>query len=170
MKKRTKNIYLIIGFILVLIMAYRLAIAKTLNFKNEYQTLKQEETIYKNTPKQLLMLKQKEVYYDSLLTKYQLKGSSIQNNLLKTINANADSMNVKVVEFLEPHSLIQNDLKVNTYQFTLEGNYNAILKLIYHLEQHTRYGEIIHLSFEKKKNYRTNKHYLQAKVLLKSFG
>ena len=102
--------------------------------------------------------------------KHQLNGSSVQNNLLKTINTFADSTNLKVVDFLEPHIISKNNLKINTYQFTLEGDFNAILKLIHKLEQKTKFGEIINLHFEKKTNFRSGKHFLQASVLLKSFG
>jgi hypothetical protein len=167
---KQKNIVLIVGFIAVLYICYLLAISKTLEQKGLYNTLSKEVLLSKNAPKQLSMLKQKEVYYDSLLMKYQLDGSSIQNNLLKVINSYADANNLKVVSFLEPHVISQNDLTIETYDFIVEGHYNDIIKLIYQLEQQTKFGEIINFHFEKKKNFRTGKYYLQAKVLLMSFG
>ena len=170
MTNKTKNILLLVGFAFALILCYQLAISKTIALRKEYQDLTQQEAFFKNTPKQVSLLKQKERYYDTLLAKYQLKGSSIQNNLLKAITVLADSSHFKVVSFLEPHSVQQNDLKINTYQFTLEGDFNAILKLIHQLEQGTKFGEIINLHFEKKMNYKKGSYYLQATVLLKSFG
>jgi hypothetical protein len=170
MTNKTKNIGLILGFVIVLILSYQLAISKTIDLKKEYNELKHQETLFKNTPKQLSLLRQKEKYYDSLLTKYQLNGSSLHNNLLKTINSFAQTNNLKVSGFLEPHVLNQNDLTIKTYQFTLQGDFNAILKLTHILEQQTKFGEIINLHFEKKKNFRTGKYFLQAFVLLKSFG
>ncbi len=169
MTPKYKNVLLILGFIFVIILSYKLSISKTLTLKNEYHTLKKEALLFENTPKRLSLLKQKQKYYDSLLNKYQIKGSSIQNNLLKTINTYADSNKLKVVNFLEPHTYKNNDLTLKTHKFTVQGNYNAILKLIHHLEQQTKFGEVINLHFEKKKNYKTNKYYLQAHVLLKSF-
>lgn len=170
MTNKNKNILLVAGFFLVLFLCYLLAFSKTFSLKKEYNHLKKEELLFKNTPKQLSLLMQKQKYYDSLLNKYQVNGGSIQNNLLKTINTIAGNTNLKVVRFLEPHSFESNDLIVKTYQFTVEGDYNNILKLIYHLEQKTKFGEIVNFNFEKKKNYRTNKSYLQASILLKSFG
>ncbi|WP_458628620.1 hypothetical protein [Winogradskyella sp. PC D3.3] len=170
MSKKQKNIALIIGFLIALILCYQLAISNTLQQKKQYNALKAQELLFKNAPKQLSLLKQKEVYYDSLLTKYQLDGSSIQNNLLKVINVFANDNNLKVVSFLEPHTISKNDLTINTYEFELEGNYNAINQLIFQLEQQTKFGEIINLHFEKKKNFRSGKYYLQASVLLRSFG
>lgn len=170
MTNKTKNILLVIGFIISLYLCYYLAISNTLVLKKEYNDLKKEELLFKNTPKQLSLLKQKEKHYDSILNKYQIQDGSIQNNLLKTINITANLNSLKLVSFLEPHISNTNDLTIKTYQFIIEGSYNSILKLIHHLEQKTKFGEIINLHFEKKKNFRTGKHYLQASVLLKSFG
>lgn len=160
---------LIIGFILALIVCYQLAINKTLEQKEQYSVMSKEALMFKNAPKQLSLLKQKEIYYDSLLTKYQLDGSSIQNNLLKVINRFAVNNDIKVISFLEPHLMVENELIIKTYEFVIEGDYNAINKLIYQLEQQTKFGEIVNFHFEKKKNFRTGKYYLQARVLLRSF-
>lgn len=170
MTNKTKNILLILGFLLALILCYKLAISKTISLKKEFNSLTEQEALFENTPKQVSLLKQKQKYYDDLLDKYQLNGNSVQNNLLKTINTYSDSANIKIINFLEPHIINKNDLKINTYQFTLEGDFNSILKLIHKLEQQTKFGEIINLHFEKKTNFRSGKNYLQASVLLKSFG
>lgn len=170
MTNKTKNIVLISGFLLTLVLCYRFAISNTLEIKKQYINLSQEEVLFKNMPKQLSLLKQKQKYYDSILSKYQLNGSSIQNSLLKTINVFATNNNLKVIGFLEPHVINHNNLTIKTYEFTVEGDFNAILKLTHKLEQQTKFGEIINLHFEKKKNFRTGKYYLQAKILLKSFG
>jgi hypothetical protein len=170
MTKQQKNILLLVTVFVTLYICYLLAISKTLEQKKQYDSLSKEILLSQNAPKSLSLLKQKEVYYDSLLTKYQLGGSSIQNNLLKVINYYAEAHDIKVVSFLEPHTITKNDLVIKTYEFVLEGNYNDINQLTYQLEQKTKFGEIINLHFEKKKNFRTGKYYLQAKVLLRSFG
>jgi len=170
MTKQQKNILLLVVFFVAIYICYLLAISKTFEQKEQYNTLSKEVLLSQNAPKRLSLLKQKEVYYDSLLTKYQLDGSSIQNNLLKVINYYAEAHNIKVVSFLEPHTVIKNDLIIKTYEFVLEGNYNDINQLTYQLEQKTKFGEIVNLHFEKKKNFRTGKYYLQAKLLLRSFG
>ncbi|NQX86679.1 MAG: hypothetical protein HRT67_12380 [Flavobacteriaceae bacterium] len=170
MTKKQKNILLIFGFIFALYICYKLAISKTFEQKSQYDTLSKEVKLSKNGSKQLSLLKQKEVYYNALLKKYEFDGSSIQNNLLKIITTFSEANNIKVIHFLEPHVVSRNDIRVKTYEFTLEGKYSNINQLIYQLEQRTKFGEIINLHFEKKKNFRTNKYYLQARVLLKNSG
>ncbi|GAB5566060.1 MAG: general secretion pathway protein [Winogradskyella sp.] len=170
MNKKQKNIILIIGFIVALFICYKFAIRNTFEEMDKYNSLTKEIALSKSAPKQLSLLKQKEKYYDSILDKYKLNGSSIQNNLLRTINAFAKQNKLKVVSFLEPHTILKNDLTIKTYVFTLEGDYEDINKLVYLLEQETKFGEIINFHFQKKKNYRSGKNYLEARVLLKSFG
>lgn len=170
MTLRNKNIVLMVGFIALLFVCYQMAISKTVDLVQESKSLEIQELLFKNTPKELSILKQKQKYYDSLFNKYQLNGSSIQNNLLKTINASAEENNIKIVSFLEPHIELKNKLTIKTYQFVIEGHYNDMIQLIYQLEQKSKFGEIINLHFEKKKNFRTGKSFLEAFVLLKSFG
>lgn len=170
MNSKTKNIILVVGFIILLMVSYRFAISKTLKLKSEYKSLILEEKVLQEMPKQLELLHQKQRYYDSILNRFELSGSSLQNNLLKTINSYAKEHQLKVVSFFEPHLLSQDDFTIKTYGFTLEGNFEAIQNLVYILEQHTKFGEIVNLHFEKKKNLKTGKFYLQAKILLRSFG
>ena len=115
------------------------------------------------------VLKQKEKYYDSLLHVYKIGGTSLQNNLLNTITNFSSKNDLKVVDFSEPHTFTDKSLTINSYSFTVEGHFNNILQLIYTLEQRTKYGEIVSVSYGKKKNYRTGTSYLQAKILLQSF-
>jgi hypothetical protein len=170
LKPNQKNVVLVIGFIAALVLCYQLAISKTLSLRSEYKSLKNQAVLSENTPRQLSLLKQKQKHFDSILSKHQINGNSLQNNLLKTINAFADSSNIKVVCFIEPHNIKTEGLKVNNYQFSLEGHYNAILQLVYKLEQQTKFGEIVNLHFERKKDFRNNSYYLQVHVLLRNFG
>lgn len=169
MNSKRKNRLLIAGFALLLLICYQFAIKNTLEEKNRYNQLKKEEILFQNIPKQLLTLNKKKEYYDSLLAKYQIGETSLQNSLLKNINKNAKELNLKVIDFNEPHITVKNDLQVSTYSITIEGTFNNITQLIYRLEQKTRFGELVNVHFIKHKNYRTRKNYLQATIMLQSY-
>ena len=57
MTNKSKNILLIVGFVFVLILCFNLTISKTINLKEEYHALKQEELLLKNTPKTIIAFK-----------------------------------------------------------------------------------------------------------------
>lgn len=171
MTNRQKNILAVIGFILMLFLCYKLAFNKSLEQKKQFKTLSKEVALLKNAPKQLLMLKKKELYCDSILAKYKLnKGASYQNNLLKVINSFTKKHNLTVISFNEPHVLHKKKLVIKTYKFIIKGHFNGINKLIYKLEQKTKFGEIINVHFEKKKNFKSGSNYLQATILLKKIS
>ena len=50
MTQKTKNIILVIGFLLTVVIAYKYAISNTLQLKSEYKTLKQEAIVFDNMP------------------------------------------------------------------------------------------------------------------------
>ncbi|MEM6685024.1 MAG: hypothetical protein AAF617_04430 [Bacteroidota bacterium] len=169
MSNALKNRLLVGGFVVLLFLCYKFAIANTFALKSEYTKLHKEQKIFENTPKQIALLKKKQQYYDSLLVKYKIGGTSLQNNLLNTVATFSKAHNLKVIDFLEPHTIQEKSLVIKTYSLTVEGHFNNILQLIYTLEQRTKYGEVVCVSYKKKKNYRLGTSYLQANVMLQSF-
>ncbi|WP_350284682.1 hypothetical protein [uncultured Croceitalea sp.] len=168
MKSKTRFLFLVGGALLLLLLSYVMALSKTFAVRKDYNGLKKEERLYKDVSQQYKILSQKEVYYDSILTHMNLTDTSLENNLLKTINEEAANHNLKVKDFKTPHVFLSNGTKQVSYNFTLEGGYTAILRLLYTLESTGTFGEIIHLNFQKETDFRTRRKYLTAQILLQS--
>lgn len=149
-----------------LILSYKFAISPTLRLRTEYIDLKKEDQLYKNSPKQISVLMSQQKEFDSLLSKMNLGSISMENNLLRILNLQADSQNIKVMDFNDPHVLEGNGRAINTFDFTLEGDFTDLLKSIYVVEQKNSLGEIAHLHFKKQKNYRTKKNFLTSRVFV----
>lgn len=170
MTTKVKNIVLIFGFLITLWVCYNFAISKTISLKKEHSALKKKKLALSKLPEKTLLLNKKNTYYDSILSKYNLKNtSSIQGSLLKTITSFAKQNNIKVINFEKPHSFTKNDLIIYTYNIKIEGNYNNLIQLIHKLESDAKFGEIINVQFIKKKNYRKGTFYLQAELLIQNF-
>ncbi|SNR63013.1 hypothetical protein SAMN04488009_2841 [Maribacter sedimenticola] len=161
-----KNKLLLLSIGILLIASYYLAIKNTFQLKNEYSILKRKSEQFKNIPLKLGILNQKKVFYDSILDKMDLNDTSIQNNLIRTINQEAKKYSVKVMDLNPPHQFQLENTIEYTYSFDLDGNFTDILKILYELEKRGNFGEIIHLEFDKKKNYKTGSNHLNASVLL----
>lgn len=167
MSLQQKNIALLAGFIILLWLAYILSISKTFEIKNKYSTLNDQKEVITNIPQQLNYLNQQNAHYDTLLEENKISTtSSFQNNLLQIINSFSDANALKIVAFNEPHTFIKNDAILKTYSFRVKGNYGNILKLIYEMEQGANYGKLISINFDKKKNYKTNRTFLECQILL----
>lgn len=158
---------LFIGFLLLLWVAYQFSFSKTLALKKNYCSLKTEQELLTNVSQKLLVLKQENSYYDSILKSKQISTeNSFQNNLLQRITAFADTTDISIVRFNTPHVYEADNALVNTYSFSLKGNFSDIVQLTYALEQRYKLGKIISAHFEKKKNYRRNSSYLECTLML----
>lgn len=166
MNSKTKNSLAVAGFFIALFLCYTFAVSKTLNYRKQYRSLKSEIPLFKDIPRQLSVLTRKEQYYDSLQHSFQIAETSFQNNILRTLTKAAETYTFKVIDFNEPHLFQENKIQKNSYGFTVEGSFMSILKLIHHLEQKTKLGEIIHCSLEKKKDIRTQRERLQARIII----
>jgi len=168
MKQRTKNILLVVGMLALLLIAYQYGFAKTFSLSTQVSKLEEEKEKYLAAPKQLAALTKKEQQLDNILAKNNVEGSSVQHNLLKTINELSETAKIKVVAFEEPHGYMDSTSKEHriTYDFTIEGDYKSLRNVIFALEQHYSFGNIAQVQFEKKKNYRSGTRYLQCRVLL----
>jgi len=162
-----KNIGLLIGFLVMLFIAYKFSISKTFKVKNEYEKLKNEQERISDLPNQISYLKQQSAYYDQILLKNQISSeNSFQNNLLTIVNSYASKNDLEIMGFKQPHVFPEKDAIIKTYNFSVKGNYTSILKLLYSIEQYGNYGKIISVDFEKKKNYKSNKVFLECDVFL----
>ena len=70
------------------------------------------------------------------------------------------------MDFNQPHQYEMGDNSLHTYSFNLNGNYTDILKVVHTIEQKGNFGEVVHIDFQKKKNYRTNRYNLGATVFV----
>ena len=168
MNQKNKNILLIAGLILFWILAYVFGFSKTIDLIAQNDKLQAQKEIHQSAPAQLAALAKKEKQLNEILAKNNVEGSSVQNNLLKTLQNLSSTSDFMVVNFEEPHvSVDEPSNKVTTtYNFTLEGDYKSLLNVVYALEQKYSFGNIVHTDFEKKKNYRTRRNYLQCNILL----
>lgn len=168
MSQRTKNILLVLGFFLFMLIAYKLAFSKTVDLKNRINTSKAKIESLENITNIAINLEQREQFVDSILSLNNMKGNSVQNNLLEFLNSRSEIGNFFISDFNEPHTFSEDGATTTSYRFTLEGSYDAIEQVLYSLEQEYNFGRIAHVHFEKKKDYRKNKNYLECFVIVES--
>ncbi len=168
MTQRNKNILLVAGLIVMLFFAYYFGFSKTFAVSSEVDKLETQKQVYQSAPAQLAVLAKKEKQLNEILQKNNVEGSSLQNNILKTLNKLSNDSGFTIVTFQEPHAFIDETTQktTTTYNFTLQGDYKSLINVVYALEQKYSFGNVVQVSFEKKKNFRTRATYLQCTILL----
>lgn len=167
MKQSDKNIILVILFVLTCVMGYKFAISNTLSLKSKVELLNKS---FENSGEKQLKIHQlkSEIYYlDSIINNNNLKFYSVQNQLLTVLNKNSDSLNFKIISFKEPHEYVNEyQEKITSFGFKLEGNYKALEKILYLIENENNLGKVIHTNFKVEKEYRTKRKKLQVEAII----
>lgn len=167
MKLNRRNKMLLAGAVLALYISYEFAFANTLEYYSSYTSQKEITTGELNDSGYLKKLVLKEKMLNEALSQYTgVTDASFQNELLKQLSVLAAGNSLKIIDFKEPHVSTEKDMRISSYVFSLEGSFNGILLLINKLENNPSLGYIKNVAFIKKKNYKTNTHYLTAEVIL----
>ncbi len=160
---------LLVGFALFLYVSYHFAISNTLSLRKEYNTLTKELEGFKNFDDEFILLTQKNVQLDSLLTKLSLNDLSTENSLIRFLDIQSKEFNTSIVDFNPTHVMDLDNGTLSTYNFKLQGGFTDLLKVLHKIETESKFGELTHVSFIKSKNVRTRKSYLQVNVLLQNY-
>ncbi len=153
-----------------MLLAYRYAFSKTLTIIRKIELLEREFINPELLRNSMIDIKRRNKFVDSVLKKNEFNNKSTQTNLLDFLNKESQTKNVKIVEFLEPHQVNFDNGEKKSYIFTLEGNYREIEGIIFALEQQYLFGEIMSVSFHRKRNFRTQTNYLQSQIIVTSFS
>lgn len=167
MKLNLKNKVTLLGICLVIYICYSFAFSKTIEYYTRYKEDKKIIESAANSVAALQELLAKEKQLDTLLSQYSVnENQSTQNILLEQITMLAAKHNLKITDFREPHVITEQSSKTTSYLFSVEGGYNATLLLLNALENNITVGSIKHVSFIKKRNYKTNTDYLTCTIIV----
>ncbi|PQJ76535.1 hypothetical protein [Polaribacter glomeratus] len=157
MTDQQKNIGLVAGFLILLLISYQFSIKKTLELKDSASELKKEKEMLSNASQRIFDLQQENKYLDSILQKKEISiENSFQQTLLQKLNSFQKIVPVEIISFNEPHTFEENNTILKTYSFEIKGEFSSLIKLMNTLERQ-QLGKLISVDFEKKRNYRKNK-------------
>jgi hypothetical protein len=167
MNLNRKNKLLLAGIALMLYACYAFAFSNTLKY---YQQFSQQEKLAEQNsadPQLLDQFVNKDKQIDKALELYGNKiGSTFQNELLKQLSALCAKNGLKIIDFKEPFIYTEKNTQTSSYIFSLQGSFNGMLLALNSIENKAQLGFIKHISFTKKRNYKTNTDYLTAEVIL----
>jgi|GEM_PF-1355331 len=169
MTQQNKNRLLVASFIILLILSYRFSISKTIETKQALSALENESIGFDDMASMNLQYIQRKRSIDAILDKSNLDNTSIQNNLLDVLNAESSKGLFRIGKFESPYTYSEEEVTITSYIFNLQGSYEQIEDIIYQLEQTYNFGHIVHISYERKRDYRKRKDYLECNVIVENF-
>ena len=76
---------------------------------------------------------------------------------------------VKIESVDEVHEASDNKFLIYSNQLTMEGTFEELLKVVYDFEKKFKYSRVVNINFFKKKDYRTRRTKLYAKIIFQNY-
>lgn len=163
---KLKNRILIFSFVLSLLLIYKFVLTRTIEVQKDFEKLSEEKSLLDNASHKIFKLNEEEKQLDAILKKKNISvKNTFQQTLLQSITTFSAKNNLEIVSFNKPHEYKTEITKLLTYSFEVKGNYISLLKLINYLED-LQLGTLKSITFNKKKNFRTNRNYLTCQIYL----
>jgi len=146
---KQKVILLIVGFIVIIILVNKLAIQRTVNLKNQCESIINKLDEAKDAPLAIITIKKRLGFIDDVVGRNLLDADDVQVLILEKCIDYCTKNNLVLINLPRPHKYSDMNFDVQTCIVELEGGYTDLLKLVYLFEQKLSLGKIISISFVK---------------------
>lgn len=167
-KYKNKRIIILIVFLLLFFATYKKLYKHTFNTVKTYTNLKSKRLDSVQLKTNIVLLKQ-ELESINRVIGNSPNNDLIQQNILNFSSKAADSLKFNIVSLSKQHLFKINDVKIYSNFLEIEGKYNNLLKTIHTFEKDFPDSKINSVNLFTKKNQRTRKNKLYAKILFQNF-
>lgn len=131
---KKKFIYLIVGGAILLCLVYSFSINETIKLRSSYLEIKNRYDGVFDASASILFYERELNKIDSLIGDKNDKGNYTQEELLRRVTEFGREHNLTIINFPSPHSYIDNGYRVFTYETSISGAFNDLVRLLYELE------------------------------------
>jgi len=157
-----------LGACLLLAIMYQFSFSKTLAEVGTCHLLEKKLASIVHAPRQIKEIQLELDRFSKSLNFYGENSERFHEHLLNIVSSYCSKNSVQLVEFPRQHSFNENDIEIATSQFTVQGEFVPMLRLIYLLEQQQPAGRICNLRFFKNKNNKTKRMQLFMHVMVQN--
>jgi len=163
---KQKIIGLAVLAVLLFLAANKRSFRITRQAYNQVSSLEEKLEYVNSSTSNVQQIQQELDLYDKIIGVQGLDAESVRQNILDFTTSSSE---VSVWDMEEIHIAQSNGFKLFTHQLTLEGDYNALIDMIYKFEKEFKFSSIISVGFYKEKEYRSRKSKLRAKIIFQNY-
>jgi len=147
--------------------AYKRSFKLTIDAYNEYHELSEQLYEIKSSSSTVQELDTEIRFLDNLLGKENMESVLVQQEILNFVTNKSTGVNV--FDVAEVHEASDNKFIIHTNQLIIEGSFEELLKIIYEFEKKFPYSRVVNTSFFKKKDFKTRRIKLYAKIIFQNY-
>ncbi len=152
----------------MLYLMYAFGIKKTFAAYTDCMTAESQIELAANAPVQAAQLEKQLLQIDSKIGDQNINGQNSRQGLLELVTNYCQKNHAVLREFPETKAVQQGDLFIETNLFVVEGGFNALIKLVYQLEQKNKLGKIASVRYQLKKDFQAKEPVLTAAIYLQN--
>lgn len=165
---RQKNIVLIIGFVIFLLIAYSVSISETIHLMNKKVEIENKLRKVSSAPSKIIEIQKELLSLDANLGSID-KAKDFQHILLEKATSYCQNhREINLDQFPKPYINQQKGYQLETYLCILEGSFKDALGFIYNIEQKWKIGKSVSSEFKVETNYRTGAKKLYTTIYIQS--
>jgi len=147
--------------------AYKRSFKLTLDAFSEYYELNEKLEEISSSSTTIQELDTEIRFLDNLLGEESMEPVLVQQEILDFVTHKSKA--VTVFDLAEVHEASDNKFLIYTNQLTIEGSFEALLKMAYEFEKEFPYSRVVNTSFFKKKDFKTRRIKLYAKIIFQNY-
>ncbi len=165
---KKKVLYLIAGFVLLLILSYSLSIRRTVTLSKICNKLEEQKESLQNAPSKIREIGQELNNINTLIGKDMHINMDVQSAILEKTGHFCQQHQLTLNNFPKTHYYKDKDYLIMTNKLVVEGEFIKILKLIYLFEQKFQLGKIISIQFDKERDRKTKRMKLYGSLFIQN--
>jgi len=146
---------------------YKRSFKLTLDTFNEYSELNKKLEEVSSSTTAIQDLDTEIRFLNNLLGQESMEPVLVQQEILDFVTNR--SAGITVFNLAEMHEVSDNEFLIYTNQLTIEGDFDELLKTVYEFEKEFPYSRVVNISFFKKKDFKTRKIKLYAKIIFQNY-
>lgn len=163
-----RNQYLLWGSLAFAVLAYLLAIQKTVVLWSENKELHVKLAQAEQAPIQIRTLEDKLATFNSQLGIYLVEHNDNQERIVRVANEFCQKNHLLLREIPELVMQQEGDFEVITTQIVAQGAYRDLVRMVYYFEKVHKIARVTSVKFEKTEDPKTRKTYLAVHILLQN--
>jgi hypothetical protein len=146
-----KNKLLLAGTLVMLVLVYAVSVRPTLALHGENELLQKEIELAHNAPGKLEYYRA-ELQRQRRFLDFSGQERNIKEDILEVAASGCEANNVLFKNLSEPSSFTEENLEIETYEVSLQGDFIGSLKTIAYMEEKLSSGKIVSTRFRMEKN------------------
>ncbi|MBD3639225.1 MAG: hypothetical protein HUJ25_17850 [Crocinitomicaceae bacterium] len=166
---KQKNYGLLVVFILLAMVSYKRSLSLTFNAFNELDNQAQQLESTKHVNEDIETLRIQIAQLNKNIGKSDIQPDLVHQEILGEISEFSDKNDVNLEKLEETHAFKTVDFTIYSNLIMVEGSFNGILSLIYHMENHFQYARLTNVDVYKEKELQKKKEKLYGKLLFQHY-